>query len=196
MGMLFLSGGTMKDIRLLLIILLSMAISACSSVKVSQDYDLGKPLPVLKTYRWQSEVQAKTGDVRVDNPLLNERIRRAVDRVLAQKGFKQAVAGVSDFLVSYQFSINQKIRSDDVHTGFGFGMGGRGSFGGIAIGTGNNVTQQDEGLLVIDLTDSQGTLLWRGTGTRYLPEHSNPEKTEKIYNEFVEKILEQFPPGQ
>lgn len=184
----------MKNIRLLLIVLLIMAISACSSVQVSQDYDLGKPLPVLKTYRWQSAEQAKTGDVRVDNPLLNERIRRAVDRVLAQKGFEKAAAGTPDFKVAYQFSINQKIRSDDVNTGFGFGMGSRGGFGGIAIGTGSNVTQHDEGLLVIDLTDSQGTLLWRGTGTRYLPEHTNPEKAEKIYNELVEKILEQFPP--
>jgi hypothetical protein len=183
-----------NSIRLLPCLLLILAITACSSVKVSQDYDLGKSLPVLKTYRWQSAVQAKTGDVRVDNPLLNKRIREAVDRVLAQKGFEKAAEGTSDFKVAYQFSINQKIRSDDVHTGFGFGMGSRWGFGGIAIDTGSNVTTYDEGLLVIDFTNAQGDLLWRGNGTRYLPEHTNPEKSEKIYNELVEKILEQFPP--
>jgi hypothetical protein len=41
-------------------------------------------------------------------------------------------------------------------------------------------------LLVIDLTDGQGT--------RYLPAHPDPEKTEKIYNELVKKILVLFPP--
>ncbi|MCP3954407.1 MAG: DUF4136 domain-containing protein, partial [Desulfobacterales bacterium] len=73
-------------------------------------------------------------------------------------------------------------------------MGSRGGFGGITIGTGSTVTYYDEGLLIIDLTDTQGTLLWRGKGTRFLPEHTDPEKTEKVYSELVEKILEQFPP--
>jgi hypothetical protein len=184
----------MKDIRLLLFIFLILSISACSSVKVSQDYDLDKPLPVLKTYLWQTAAQTKTGDVRVDNPLLNERIRGAVDRVLAQKGLQPAAAGTPDFKVAYQLSINQKIKSDDVRGGVGFGMGSYGRHGGVAIGTGSTVTTYDEGLLVIDFTNAQGDLLWRGNGTRYLPEHTNPEKTEKIYNELVEKILEQFPP--
>jgi hypothetical protein len=184
----------MKDIRLLLFILLILSISACSSVKVSQDYDLDKPLPAMKTYQWQTAAQAKTGNVRVDNPLLNERIRGAVDQVFAQNGFQKTAAGTPDFLVTYQFSISQKIKSDDVRGGVGFGMGSYGRHGGVAIGTGGTVTSYDEGLLVIDLSDSQGTLLWRGRGTRYLPAHTNPEKTEKIYNELVEKILEQFPP--
>ena len=185
----------MKDIWLLLFILLILSISACSSVEVSQDYDLGKPLPELKTYQWQTSEQAKTGDVRVDNPLLNERIRRMVDRDLTRKGFEKVTAGTPDFKVAYQFTISQQIKSDDVRGGFGFGVGSYGSRGGVAISTGSTVTTYDEGLLVIDLADSQGTLIWRGRGTRYLPAHSNPEKTEKIYNEMVAKILEQFPPG-
>jgi hypothetical protein len=175
--------------------LLVLTISACSSVEVSQDYDLGKPLPELKTYHWQTAGQAKTGDVRVDNPLLNDRIRKAVDRALARKGFAKVTAGRPDFKVAYQFTISQQIKSDDVRGGFGFGVGSYDRRGGVAISTGSTVTTYDEGLLVIDLTDSQGTLLWRGRGTRYLPAHTNPEKTEKIYNEFVEKILAQFPPG-
>ena len=184
----------MALLRIISSLFLIVLISACSSVRVSQDYDLGKPLPELKTYQWQSDEQVKTGDARMDNPLLHGRIKKAIDRVLNQKGFQLSDADNPDFLVAYQFSISQKLRSDDVQTGFGFGVGSRGGFGGITIGTGSNVTQQDEGLLVIDLSDSQGTLLWRGKGTRFLPEHISPEKTEKIYNEMVDKILAQFPP--
>ncbi len=185
----------MQKPRTLFLMLMILSISACSSVKVSQDYDMDKPLPELKTYQWLTAAQAKTGDVRVDNPLLNERIRGAVDRVFAQKGFQQASAGPPDFLVAYQFTITQQIKSDDVRGGVGFGVGSYGRRGGVAISTGGTVTTYDEGLLVIDLTDSQGILLWRGRGTRYLPAHTNPEKSEKIYNEMVAKILEQFPPG-
>ena len=184
----------MKRSFLFVLLLGVSTIVACSYVRVSQDYDLAKPLPVLKSYRWLSAEQTATGDVRVDNPLLNERIRRAIDRVLQEKGYQPEQADVADFRVNYQFSIRQKIRSDDVGGTVGFGVGTYGRHGGVAIGTGHHVSQYDEGLLVIDLTDSQGNLLWRGQGTRYLPTHPKPEKTEKIYNELVEKILAQFPP--
>ena len=184
----------MQLFRPLLGLFLIATFFACSSVKVSQDYDLAKPLPAMKTYRWQTDEQVKTGDVRVDNPLLNERIRRAVDRELLQKGFRKETAGTPDFQVTYQFSISQKVRSDDVRTGVGFGVGTYGRRGGIAIGTGGHVSTVDEALLIIDLVDRRGDLLWRGKGTRYLPAHSSPAKTEKIYNELVEKIMGQFPP--
>jgi len=184
----------MQRIRLLFGLALILTIFACSSVKVSQDYNLGESLPTMQTYRWQTDVQAKSGDVRVDNPLLNERIRRATDRVLGQKGFQKTATGTPDFRVAYAFSISQKVRSDDVRTGVGFGVGTYGRHGGIAVGTGGHVTTYDEALLVIDLVDARGDLLWRGKGTRYLPAHAGPEKTEEIYSELVEKILEQFPP--
>jgi hypothetical protein len=185
----------MKKIRLFLFILLIVAVGGCSGIKVSQDYDLGKSLPVMKTYQWKTATQAGTGDVRIDNPLLDARIRKAVDRVFSEKGFQKVAAGTPDFKVAYQFSISKKIQSDDIRTGFGFGVGSHGRHGGVAVSTGSTVTQYDQGLLVIDLTDVEsGDLLWRGNGTRHLPEHTDPEKREQSVNEVVEKILEQFPP--
>lgn len=176
-------------------LLLILTIGACSGVRVSQDYDLGKPLPMMKTYQWQAAAQTATGDVRVDNPFLNERIRLAIERMLNAKGFKKAVGGDPDFLVAYQFTIKQKIRTDDLHSGIGVGVGAHGRHGGLVLGSGPSVSQVDQGYLVIDLTAADSRrLLWRGKGTRYLPEHANPEKTQQIYNELVEKILEQFPP--
>ena len=185
----------MKKIRLFLFTILIMAVGGCSGVKVSQDYDPGKALPVVKTYQWETTSQAMTGDVRIDNPLLDARIRKAVDRVFSEKGFQKVADGLPDFKVGYQLSISQKIQSDDLRTGFGFGFGSYGRGGGVAVGTGNTVTQYDQERLVIDLTDvKSGELLWRGNGTRRLSEHTDPEKAEKSVNELVEKILAQFPP--
>ncbi|MCK4534104.1 MAG: hypothetical protein KAT81_01160 [Syntrophobacterales bacterium] len=58
-----------------IIIMLLVIVSGCSDIKISQDYDPAKDFSGLKTYAWQFEIQAKTDDVRMDNPLLNARIR-------------------------------------------------------------------------------------------------------------------------
>jgi len=185
----------MHKFILSIFLLFVMTVGACTGVRVSQDYDLGKPLPVMTTYRWQAAAQAATGDVRVDNPLLNERIRGAIDKTFTAKGFKKANGDDPDFVVAYQFTIKQKIRTDDLHSGIGVGVGAHGRHGGLVVSSGPSVTQVEQGYLVIDLMAADsGVLLWRGKGTRYLPEHANPEETEKIYNELVAKILEQFPP--
>jgi hypothetical protein len=41
---------------------------------------------------------------------------------------------------------------------------------------------------------SNSDLIWRGTGTRRVSQHSDPEKRTKNINETVDKILAQFPP--
>jgi len=169
--------------------------TGCSGIEVSQDYDVAADFSNLKTFDWYLVKQKKTGDLRVDNPLLDSRIRNAVDRSLAQKGFQRISQGSPDFYVGYKYAILRRIRSERVRTGFGFGFGGSGSFGGIGIGTGSDVREYDEGMLVIDITDTKNRkLLWRGTGTRRVSKHSDPEKTTKEVDQNVDKILAQFPP--
>ena len=167
----------------------------CSGIKVSQDYDMAADFSNLKTFDWYLAKQKKTGDLRVDNPLLDSRISEAVDRSLAQKGYQRIFQGTPDFYVGYKYGILTRIGSERVRTGIGFGFGGSGSFGSIGIGTGSEVKEYDEGMLVIDITDTKnGKLLWRGTSTRRVSRHSNPEKITKKVNENVEKVLAQFPP--
>ena len=167
----------------------------CSGIEVSQDYDMAEDFSNLKTFDWIVPQQKKTGDLRVDNPLLDSRIREAVDRSLAQKGYQRIIKGTPDFYVGYKYGIFTRIGSEPVRTGIGFGFGGSGSFGGIGIGTGGDVRGYDEGMLVIDITDTKNRkLLWRGTGTRRVSRHSDPKKITKEVNENVEKILAQFPP--
>ena len=170
-------------------------LTGCSGIEVSQDYDMAADFSNLKKFDWYLAKQKKTGDLRVDNSLLDSRIREAVDRSLAQKGYQRIFQGTPDFYVGYKYGILTRIGSERVSTGIGFGFGGSGSFGGIGIGTGSNVREYYEGMLVIDITDTiNRKLLWRGTGTRRVSRHSDPEKTTKEVNESVEKILAQFPP--
>lgn len=168
----------------------------CSTLKVSQDYDLKTNFSGLKTYGWQAETHKKTGDVRVDNPLLHNRIRSAVDVFLSQKGYRKVGKETADFYVAYVYTVRTKVETDDVGGGVGFGFGTYGGFGGIGVSTGGNVNTYDEGMLVIDIiTPGSNDLIWRGTGTRRISQHSSPEKTTANVYEAVEKILAQFPPN-
>jgi len=173
----------------------ALVLWGCSGVQVNQDYDPATDFQLMQAYRWESETQAKTGDLRIDNPLRDTRIRAAVARQLTEKGFTQTADGTPTFLVRYQYTLRQKIESDGAGGGVGFGIGSYGSHGGIAIGTGNNVREYDEGSLTIDFVDAASqTLLWRGTGIQRFREYDDPEKTSRDINTLVEKILAQFPP--
>lgn len=191
----------MREYKPIIIIALLFIVFGCSGIKVSQDYDPAKDFSGLKTYAWQSETQAKTDDVRANNPLLDARIRAAVDRSILRKGYRKISDGTPDFHVSYQYAIRKTIGSDDVSTGIGFGIGGfghrGGAAGGIGIGTGSSVSEHDEGMLVIDFIDAgNGDLVWRGIGTRRVSMQSDPEKTITDINKTVDEILAQFPPKQ
>jgi len=186
----------LKNVIFLMFLMIFLALlTSCSGIEVSQDYNMKADFSNLKTFDWHLAKQKKTGDLRVDNPLLDSRIRQAVDSSLAQKGYQMKFKGTPDFYVGYKYAILKRIRSERVRTGIGFGFGGSGSFGSIGIGTGSDVREYDEGMLVIDITDTKNRkLLWRGTGTRRVFRHSSPKETTKKVNQTVEKILSQFPP--
>ncbi len=114
----------------------TLVLGGCSGVQVNQDYDPATDFSSLQAYRWESETQEKTGDLRIDNPLRDSRIRTAVARQLSDKGFVQSADGEATFLVRYQYTLRQKIESDGAGGGIGFGIGSYGRHGGVAIGTG------------------------------------------------------------
>ena len=181
-------------IGLIVFVILSH-LGGCSSIRVSQDYDPSRDFSSLRTYAWQNESQPKTGDIRVDNSLLDARFRSAIDDSLSKKGYQQISEGKPDFYVAYTYQIESKIESNNVSVGMGFGRSSRGRHAGVGMNTGTTVREYDQGLLVIDLVDpSKASLLWRGTGKARVNPNAEPEKSVKEINEGVEKILSQFPP--
>jgi hypothetical protein len=179
----------------LTLLLVVMLVVGCSSVKVSQDFDPSKNIAAMKTFAWKAKTQPPTGDIRVDNPLLDARIRDAVERSLTDRGYQKQTETTPDFYIVYKYVIQRKLDSDGPQTGIGFGIGSFGSAGGIGISTGTSVSEHDEGLLVIDfLGPDNGELLWRGNGTRRVYQHSDPARTTQRINEMVDKIMTQITP--
>ncbi len=185
----------MNKYKTYFILIAFFVVFGCSGIQVSQDYELSENFSGLQTYDWQSKTQKPTNDVRLDNPLLDARIRAAVEHTLKEMGYQRVPHETPDFYVAYRYSIQRRIGTDNVRTGIGFGFGSAGTFGGIGLSSGADVTEYDEGMLVIDVIHAgNGELMWRGIGTRREFQHSEPEKRTKRINETVDKILAQFPP--
>lgn len=166
----------------------------CSTLQVSQDYDKGTDFSRLRTFAWQNDTQPEYDDIRLNNSLLDERIRSAVEQALLASGFSKAAKSQAEFLMAYKLAIHQQIESQP-QSGVGFGFGFGGPRGGIMVSSGSDVRSYEEGLLVIDVLDpGSGRLLWRGKATDRFVQHDNPERNTEKINETVTKIMAQFPP--
>ena len=168
-----------------------LLLAGCSSISVTRDYDASADFSSLETYAWQHATQPETGNPRIDNDLMDSRVRRAVDAQMAEKGFVPVPASEADFLVTYFVEYKQRIAGNSVS--FGVGGGSYGRYG--AAGYNTSVSDYDEGHLTIDIIHpASGNNIWRGIGRRTTYEGSNPEKVTKIVNTAVAKILAKFPP--
>ena len=180
----------------MLVAITGLFLTACAGVQVSQDYATDYLFNKNKSYAWNTTSPSAGDDLLQGDELLAERYTRAIEATLAQQGFIQAIQPT--YLVSYTYRIASRLETDVFDTGFGFGFGryGRyGRYGGIEMSTGSNVRQYDQGTLIISLhAATTDRLIWKGTGTRQVFEHSNPEEITRNVNEMVESVLAQFPP--
>lgn len=175
------------------ILLLAVAgLCGCATVQVSQDFDPQADLSRYGTWRWREPVQARTGDIRIDNPLLDKRIRRAVETHLAGRGIK--IEQQADLFLTYHLTIQQKIEGDTYYSTMGVGSFYNPWYGGF--GTETRIRQYEEGRLTIDIhAADSGDLVWRGVGTYLLKTHKTPQEATAAVQHTVDKILFQFPPG-
>lgn len=175
------------------IVLLVLALTGCSQVTVSQDYLAGRDFGRLHTFRWQQGTPEASRDYRVNNPLLQERFRQAIEGTLSRRGYTQAA--VADFLVSYSYSVETRFEAEPFRPSFGFGVGRYHDYGAFGIGTDYNIRQFDVGVLVIDFFEARtGAPIWRGTATQVVTTHSRPEDLTAFVYRMVDEVLAQFPP--
>lgn len=176
------------------IAILMLFLSACANVQVSQDYDPLADFSQYGSWRWREADQPPVGDPRIDNPLLDRRIRTAVENHLESRNFTRA-GGQPEIVLSYRLDVERKIESDTAHATMGFGRYDYPWYGGI--GTETRIRQYDESRLTIDIQEADtGKLLWRGVGTYRFRTYKTPQDAAAAMQEIVDKILNQFPPAK
>ncbi len=177
------------------IFLLSISLLlGCSSVSVYSDYEKNTDFNQYKTYAFY-----KTGIDKVEiSDLDKRRILRAIEAELNAKGFTKS--DNPDLLVSIFTKAQEKIDVYNNNAYYGWYPWYYGGFYGPGFGYGfgyNNVSTSTEGTLFIDLIDARKKeLAWQGIGTGILSRTKNIDKKEARINEFVSKIMTEYPPSQ
>lgn len=169
-------------------------LTACGTT-VNVDYDKQANFQALRTFTLMPSAETKTGDTRLDSPLVDKRIREAIVATLSQHGYRQ-VQDNADFSIAYQLGVRQELDSSRASMTVGVGGFYPHSAIGMTYGYPGYVESYERGILTIDvLKGTDKKLVWRGSSGRRLYDGSTPEKSEKEINAVVKEILARFPPG-
>jgi len=169
----------MKFRKLLAVPLFVVALAtALFADHAAVDYDHAANFSKVKTYSWSK--------VHTANSIWNDRVKDAVDKELAAKGWTQVPSGGDVGLVAVEkTSIHQQY--DTFYDGFG---------GWRWAGMGESTTTVDNykvGTLIVSMFEGNfKQLIWRGTSTSDLS--GNPEKNTKKLDKDVQKMFKNFPP--
>jgi hypothetical protein len=174
------------------LVLFSMALSllsACSTVKVSSDFDRDANFASYKTYAFTKEAEAlPVGDIN------RRRVMDAVANELTAKGFSKA--DQPDVWIDLKASTEQK-ESATATTSSPYGAGYGYRWGGGFSTTTINVEKYTEGTLFVDMIDvSKKQLVWQGRAVGTLNPDANAEKREYNINQAVKQIFTKYPPAK
>lgn len=169
------------------IMMLPLVVAACSSLKVTYDYDSQADFAKYKTYAYSEDaLKLPVGDLNRD------RVLAAVDRELAAKGFTKSES--PDVLIDLHVRAEQKTEAVANTTG-GYGGPWRYGYGGGFSTTTIDYNQYIEGTLFINMVDkATEKIVWQGRGTKTLDEDATPEKREANINNGVKLIFAKYPP--
>lgn len=170
----------------LIALIFTVLLSSCSSIRVVSDYDKDATFSDYKTFAFY-----KPGIDKAEiNDIDKKRILRAIEKTMLIKGFKKSES--PDLLISIFTKSREEVNVYSNGFGpYGYGWGWTPFYWNNMNMT--SVSTSTQGVLYIDLIDAlKKELIWQGQGTGYLT--TNPEKKENLIQEFVNQILEKYPP--
>lgn len=175
----------MKAFKLIVVSVLFVLASSCSSVRVTTDYDTAKDFSAYKTFAFY-----KKGIDKVDiSDLDKRRILKAIENELLAKGF--VISENPDILVSIFTKAREKV---DIYNDRNMYFGWHPWYYGPNFGT--HISKYTEGTLFVDLIDAKTKeLAWQGIGSGALNTSGNVAKKEERIKEFVAEIMANYPPG-
>jgi hypothetical protein len=174
--------------RLLWIALLLLA--SCSGIEVERHADPAADFSRLRTWSWIPRLRDESGDPRVASPLFEERLRAAVERELAARGYQRVEEGQGDFGMRWHASVEDRV---DVHTLDHYVRGD--SWDPVSRVESETLSfPVEEGVLLLDAVDAaDGRVVWRGLAHAEVDPSSTPEERAARLDETVHALLAEFP---
>jgi hypothetical protein len=187
--------------RLFVLLLAAIALGACSSrkIEVSWEYDPQAKLSGLSTYAWVPGPQPETGDPRVDDPLIDRRVRTALDEALAEKGFSKSEPETADFWIGYHARLDDRVDTSTMrsYSGSLARAAGVGRERGWNVG-GPPITYSrmyDVGSLNLYVVDTKSNRpVWHAVAVAEIRPKDSVEKRRERLREAARRMLEKFPP--
>lgn len=178
----------MKWQRLLGWLLVAASVHGCASPKVGYDFDRSVDFSAYQTYAWITAAQEATRDKRLDNSLIDARIRAAIDAHLRSKGYIATADEKPHFLVAYHVGMKDLIKGSSTQNYIGDRAHG-------TYTTLSDVQPYKEGTLLIDIVDADSRqLVWQASASAEVEEGLTPRERDERVNGIVRAMLSHFPP--
>ncbi len=168
----------------------ALVASACASgISVNSDFDPQANFSSYRTFAWMP--LPRNTDYRLNNDLVDGRIRSAIENQLQANGYQLGPAEGADFKVGYHAALEGKMDVRTINTYYGYGWEQWST-----ISSQTYVDEYTEGTLVVDIVDAKSNeLVWRGSGQGEVRERADPDERTRRINDAIAKILAEFPPG-
>lgn len=161
---------------------------ACASPKIGYDYDPHANFTTYQTYAWVVGPQEQTGDKRIDNRLVDSRIRNTIETQLRSKGYAVSANTQPDFYVAYHIGVKDMTKGSSTQHYIG-------DFAHGTYTTTSDIQPYKEGGLLIDIVDAASKqLAWRGSGVAEVDPGMAPEERDELINQVVRAMFSHFPP--
>jgi len=164
------------------------ALAGCNGVKVWAEYDPTTDFSNLATYGWATISPKAPNDPQTENPILDARVRLALENELAARGFEPQTSGPPDFLVGYRAVIKEKVDVRYVDDQWGY------SYTYRARTSRKTVYEYEQGTLIVDVSlPDPKRLIWRAIARDEVYPGRPQEEGDRRLAEAVRKMFDQFP---
>jgi len=182
----------MKSLRFFPIVL-GLLLTACAGFAVHYDYDARAAYGTYKTFDWYAASRyAKEKAGGMSNPLMDRRVKNAVEKELTARSYVLEAKADPDFLVTYYPVYRERRYQTATHLGWGWGY--RPWYGGV----GTTMVQEHrykEGTIVLEIVDFKtNQMVWRAAAEGALTDLDNPEDADEVVGRAVRQMLDRFPP--
>jgi hypothetical protein len=164
-------------------------LSACSSMKVSSDYDTAYNFKQLSTFAVVYPQKNRS--------LTQERIAKALNEQMIAKGYTQTDQAHADFVLLFHTDVTQKkqVVTDYQTVGF-YPYYGYGYHAPMAVPVQREYSY-DEAKIIIDALDPDGNkIFWRGVAADRLQSFDTPQERSEYIKSVIAETLASFPNRQ
>jgi hypothetical protein len=170
-------------------LLAAMAVGGCAGVRTQTDFDPTADFRGYRTYTWVTEeplMRVEQGKGGAVSPLVQQRIRDAIDRTLAGRGYRQEKPG--DFAVAFTVGVRERQYLSHWYPYDPFYYRGRyWRYPPQPV-----IETYAEGTLVIDIFEvASQRPVWTGRATKLVGE---ADAAAEQIDAVVAEVLKEFPP--